>query len=152
MLAQDRPKSHGMTAVFKDYGRRYPVLDIKSWNFKTSVFSRVSRAGFFVQFSPAVVSILHDLPLSRMLNSDMGMWHECQLWPHHDRSNAQRGNFSKWKRINFLKFSFIIPHCSIRWINWNQKLKLKTKTQNIFCWCNRKFDNFFYTLWIGGTF
>ena len=32
---------------------------------------------------------------------------------------------------------------SIRWINWNQKLKLKTKNQNIFCWCKWKFDNFF---------
>ena len=90
-----------------------PVLDIKSWNFKTSVFSRVSRAGFFVQFSPAVVSILHDLPLSRMLNSDMGMWHECQLWPHHDRSNAQRGKFTSCKKkVNsfLFWFSFIIPH------------------------------------------
>ena len=33
--------------------------------------------------------------------------------------------------------------CSICWINWNQKLKLKTKRQNIFCWCKWKFDDFF---------
>ena len=40
---------------------------------------------------------------------------------------------------------------SIRWINWNQKLKLKTKNQNIFCWCKWKFDNFLIHFWIRGT-
>ena len=36
--------------------------------------------------------------------------------------------------------------CSIRWINWNQKLK----TLNIFCWCKWKLDNFFIHFEQGG--
>ena len=36
--------------------------------------------------------------------------------------------------------------CSIRWINWNQKLK----NLNIFCWCKWKLDNFFINFEQGG--
>ena len=32
---------------------------------------------------------------------------------------------------------------SIRWINWNQKPKLKIKNHNIFCCCKWKINNFF---------
>ena len=56
-------------------------------------------------------------------------------------SNCPKHIFSNF--FNRKLFCQKIVVCSIRWINWNQKLKLKTKNQNVFRWCKWKFKHFF---------
>ena len=70
-------------------------------------------------------------------------WDNNHYCVHFIKTKHRHKNEIKFK-MNFCSLRIIFNDlCPIRWINWNQKLKLKTKNQNIFCWCKWKFDDFF---------
>ena len=66
----------------------------------------------------------------------------CTLQLHFLDNSSKILNF--WMNgVNFKvtlieNFQFrLFLYCSIRWIKWNQKLKVKTKNQNILCWSSK---------------